>query len=353
MRRPASLFLAALIGATGLVPAAARSGSFTYTKRTKVGTRAYWKYVPANLGTRPVPLIVHLHGCVQTASQAATQSRLNKLADRKRFIVIYPEQNVTPNQSYPFSDGNGVGCWNWFHPDHQARGKGEPAAVASIVAAARKTHKVDAARIYVGGISAGADLAVILGVTYPDVFAAVGAVAGCAYATCADRSGQLAYQAMGARKRIVPLLVIQGTADQLNNVAMGESLVSSWLATADLTDDGKANATVPKTPSDVVYGGVATPTPGSGDACVRAYSWTCPGGAIGFHGSYPWTAARYIDGNRCAFVDLWVIHGGTHAYPGGDASVPFSDPLGPDATGLLWSFYAAHPRDRCTKPLVA
>lgn len=355
------MFLVVLIATSGslsvgISPATAKSGAFGRYQYGKVGTpgaRAYWKYVPAGLGTRAAPLVVHLHGCQMTAAQAATQSRFNRMADRGRFIVIYPDQNVTPNQSYPFSDGNGLGCWNWFHPDQQVRGKNEPAAIAGIVAATRKAHRIDAKRIYVSGVSAGADMAVILGVTYPDVFAAVGALAGCAYATCADRSGQLAYAAMGARKRIVPLMVMQGTADQLNNVAMGESLVSSWLATADLVDDGTPNASVPKTPDRVVYGGVTTPSPGTGDACVRARSFTCPGGAAGFQRTYPWTATQYLDANRCQILDLWIVHGGTHAYYGGDPSVPFTDPLGPDATGLLWSFFEAHPRGRCTTPLVA
>lgn len=348
MRRIGLTALATLAVAGSLVPATAAPGRTTYVRASGAGSRAYWQHVPARLGRAPVPLIVHLHGCTQTAGEAMKQARMNRLADVAGFITVYPDQTVPVNASYPVADGNGAGCWNWFHPDHQVRGKGEPAAIMKIVNAVRKKYRIDPRRIYVSGISAGADMAVILGATYPDVFAAVGAIAGCAYATCADPAGELTFRAMGPRARVVPMVVLQGTADTLNSLAMGEDLVASWLAAGDRADDGNLNQSVHRTPDRITYGGVEnTPRPGSGDACVRSRSWTCPGGAAGFQGSYPWTRSRYFTANDCWILDFTVIHGGTHAYPGGDPSTAFSDPLGPNATEILFDFFSSHPRGAC------
>ena len=38
-------------------------------------------------------LVVVMHGCTQTASQYATESGWNVLADQHQFYTVYPEQN--------------------------------------------------------------------------------------------------------------------------------------------------------------------------------------------------------------------------------------------------------------------
>ena len=71
-----------------------------------------------------VPLVCMLHGCTQDAASFAAATRMNELADRQGFVVVYPQQQRRANQQ---------ACWNWFDPSHQARGRGEPAAIATIV----------------------------------------------------------------------------------------------------------------------------------------------------------------------------------------------------------------------------
>ena len=70
--------------------------------------RAYRLYLPAaaSRGDR-LPLLVMLHGCGQDAQVFAEGTRMNQLADRHDFIVLYPEQSRTANP---------LGCWNWFQP---------------------------------------------------------------------------------------------------------------------------------------------------------------------------------------------------------------------------------------------
>src|SRR5438552_17661475 len=59
----------------------------------QAGSRPYFVYTPHNYrpGT-PVPLLVMLHGCTQTAADFATGTQMDALADAHQFIVVYPQQ---------------------------------------------------------------------------------------------------------------------------------------------------------------------------------------------------------------------------------------------------------------------
>lgn len=150
------------------------------------GSRKYRLWVPDARDPRsPSALIVMLHGCTQHAEDFAAISGMNTLADREKFLVVYPEQ---PRRA------NLLKYWNWFDPKHQSRDAGEPAILSRIVAQVQASHSIDAARVYVVGISAGGAMAVILGATYPDLFAAMGVSAGIAFKAATNR--RTAWKAM-------------------------------------------------------------------------------------------------------------------------------------------------------------
>jgi poly(hydroxyalkanoate) depolymerase family esterase len=354
---PLALALLAVV-ATG-VPAYAKpkprdTGSFTkhtYAATADVGPRDYWVYLPPGTPRGLRPLVVFLHGCNETATEAATATRFNELAARRGFVVVYPEQRLNTESSAPVGDGNGLRCWNWYLDAHQQRGVGEPATIAGITRTVAGSARVDPRFVFVEGISAGANMAVTLGATYPDLYAGVGALAGCAYATCSDTAGSLAHRAMGPRARVVPMFVENGTADDLNNMAMAGTLIDGWLATDDLADDGSANGSVSRVPTVVDTRGTGrTPEPLSGDPCIHNNSHTCPGGVVGFQGSYPYTVTRWDDGG-CDVLQLWAIHGMTHAHPNAPAGGPYTDPLGPDVTTASYDFFLRHPLGgRCVAP---
>jgi poly(hydroxyalkanoate) depolymerase family esterase len=331
--------LVALAGAPTVANAATPAGSFTESSfGAGADAREFWTYVPSTPANGPRALVVALHGCTQTAPDFATGTRWNTLAESAGFVVVYPEQSTT---------ANGTQCWNWFLPEHQARDAGEPATIAGITRQVSAAYDIDADQVYVTGVSAGANMTAILAAAYPDLYAAAAPFAGCAYSTCADLSGTLAYQQMGPRARVVPTMVMQGTVDALNNFALGETLVSQWIGTNDLADDGEANGSIPVEPTSVEHVGLdGSVTDGAGtvgDTCVRNKQFPCAGAAVGAD-SYPYTIERHSSGG-CSVVDFWIVHGLGHDYPGGDPAGSFTDPIGPDATGEIWRFFSRHRMD--------
>jgi poly(hydroxyalkanoate) depolymerase family esterase len=286
------------------------------------GSREYWLYVPDVNGNKPMPLVVYLHGCLQTSADAIAQTRFDDLADQRGFAVVYPQQIWrTDNQSAPFADGNGLGCWNWFLPDDQHRDAGEPALIAGVTRQVLATARIDPSRVYIGGISAGGAMSTIMAATYPDLYAAAASLAGGPYGTYADPTGTRTYQEMGQRARVVPLLVEQGTADTLNPYPVGIDLVSSWLGADDYADNGANDGSISRLPADVRNEEFdQTPNPVPDDpagvpdrVCVYLdpphNNWPCPGGVVGFEDSYPYTVASYEDGAGCDILDFWTIHG--------------------------------------------
>ncbi|MGQ0560521.1 MAG: extracellular catalytic domain type 1 short-chain-length polyhydroxyalkanoate depolymerase, partial [Gemmatimonadota bacterium] len=215
-------------------------GSFTeHTFTSDAGSREYWLYVPSSYdGAQPVPLVVMLHGCTQDAPDIARGTRLNQHAERHGFIVVYPEQDAE----------NPGRCWNWFEAGHQTRGAGEPAIIAGITRAVLQSHRVDAARVFMAGISAGAAMANVVAVTHPELYAALALHSGIGFKAsetlaAARRAmaeggpdpvtqGRLAHEAMGARARMIPVLVMHGLKDAVVPPLHAAQLEQQWLTIA-------------------------------------------------------------------------------------------------------------------------
>lgn len=298
----------------------------------------YKLFVPEGLDPdSAVPLVVMLHGCTQDPDQFATGTKMNVLAKEKGFLVAYPDQPPT---------ANGRKCWNWFLPEHQSRGSGEPAAIAAIPADVAEVHPVDPDRIYVAGLSAGGAMAVILGATYPDRFAAIAVHSGLEYqaardvfsaacpplgfnpngATCKggpppNQQGDRAFAAMGPQARVVSTIVFHGIGDDKVFLVNAHQIVSQWAQTNDRASDGAdddniddvAELTQPQPPQ--VSGGLAFTRQSYNDA----------------------TTGQTV-------IDLYLVEGMGHAWSGGDPAGSHTDRRGPGASSILWEFFASHPR---------
>lgn len=290
------------------------------------GSRRYFVYTPTGYTLdRRVPMVVMLHGCTQTPAGSAAGTKWNPLADRQTFVVVYPEQS---------SRDNPLSCWNWFIPVHQVRGSGEAGVIAGISQQVMTTDtrwNIDPGRVYVAGMSAGAAMTVLLGATYPDLYAAIAVHSGLEYQAATDAStaqavmtnggpnpvqqGKAAFDTMNGHARLVPTIVFHGTADRVVNSINGDQVVQQWMETNRLASN---NAYQPSfgQPSTVDNGQV-------------------PNG-------HAYTVSRWNDGRGDVVQEYWQVDGMDHAWSGGSVSGSFTDPRGPDATDAMWAFFTSH-----------
>jgi poly(hydroxyalkanoate) depolymerase family esterase len=138
---------------------------------TNPGNLSMYTYNPSGI-VGPAPIVVVLHGCTQTAQQAADQTGWNKLADTNKFYVIYPEQTV-------FNNGNR--CFNWFLSGDQEKGQGENLSIKQMVDYMKNNFTIDNSKVFVTGLSAGAAMTEIACATYPEIYAGGAVLAGGPY----------------------------------------------------------------------------------------------------------------------------------------------------------------------------
>ena len=130
-------------------------------------------HVPAGLRPR-APLVVVLHGCTQTALRYDRGSGWSTLADQFGFAVLFPEQQRANNPNL---------CFNWFVPADTRRGEGEAESIREMIAATIRAHDLDAARVFVTGLSAGGAMTSVMLATHPELFAGGAIIAGVPYGT--------------------------------------------------------------------------------------------------------------------------------------------------------------------------
>jgi len=114
-----------------------------------------YEYVPA--GPLSGALVVALHGCTQSAD-AYQRAGWSAAADAYGFVVLYPEQTSANNQNK---------CFNWFIQEDTTR-NGEALTIANAIQQEISAHSLDARRVYVTGLSAGAAMTAVLLANYPD-----------------------------------------------------------------------------------------------------------------------------------------------------------------------------------------
>jgi poly(hydroxyalkanoate) depolymerase family esterase len=267
-----------------------------------------------------VPLLVMLHGCRQDGLTLAKGTRMNALADRHRFIVLYPEQSVRVNP---------LRCWRWFGLD-TLNGAGEAALIAALVNRTVRRYPIDARRVYIAGISAGGAMAGVLAYCYGALFAACAIVSGVMYRGAESLRDAASVMLRGSRAApelvaraaaqnssdsvaFVPALVIHGDEDSSVHPRNADQIIEQLRAFAQYL--GKSAK--PLTESQEVRV----------SSTDRAYR-----------------QRDYLHNKRILLRKI-IIEGMGHAWSGGDARHPFNDAAGPDASQLVWDFVSMFRRD--------
>jgi len=245
-----------------------------------------------------------LHGGTQDADDFAAGTRMNALAEEYGFIVAYPNQSKAANASL---------CWNWFTPENQMRGRGEPSIIAGITSEIVASYDVDPHRVFVAGLSAGGAMAAVMGATYPDLYAAVGVHSGLPYRSAADLPS--AFAAMrgdagprGRRSRMsrsaaddgprIRTIVFHGDADNIVHPSNAANIVEA----------AKEGESIERAEAR--------------HAATRAHTRTVT-----------------RDKTGAVVVEQWLIHGSGHAWSGGSPDGTYTDPQGPDASSEMLRFF--------------
>ncbi|WP_432559795.1 extracellular catalytic domain type 1 short-chain-length polyhydroxyalkanoate depolymerase [Granulicoccus sp. GXG6511] len=287
-------------------------------------SRGFTVYVPYGLRrTSPAPLLMALHGCNQTAEDFAAITRFNQLADRHQFLVVYPEQARINNAQR---------CWNWAQAQNQTRYGGEPGSLAGIVQRMIKDRtrwRVDPARVYAVGMSAGGTMAMTLGATYPDLFAGVGVHSAPPFKSAATPAHALSAMQglllppppprLPQTQVLPPTVVFQGTLDGTVWPKNAQRIADQWLA----HHDQAAGIGMRRRVGDprAVRRPMASPHTRTSR---RGYS------------------VRRWQAGRERMLELWLVDGLGHAWCGGAGDFAFSDRRGPRASTEMWRFLSKH-----------
>lgn len=278
------LLFIALISAHGVV--FARQGQVNVHA---VADRNYRVYLPAAPDTKNLPLMIVLHGGLGNAEHIESISGMDDVAEAEKFIVAYPE---------------GVGGRMRFMKDKQTWNAGRccgPAVkqnsndvlfIKKMIDDVHTRYQTDASRVYVTGFSNGAMMTYRLACEIPEKIAAIVPV-----------SGTLAVDNCDAAKDI-PLLHIHGDQDQ-------NSPFTGGAGEKDIS--GVSHRSVPETISLMTRTrNCSPPEQKNEDNDMQISSYRCSNGAP---------------------VELYVIKGGGHVWPGGPKS-----PKNISASRLAWDF---------------
>ncbi|XQU71055.1 PHB depolymerase family esterase [Cupriavidus sp. H18C1] len=301
-----------------------------------VSQLSYWLYEPSRRHRGPLPLVVMLHGCRQTAEDFAAGTRMNALAEREGFLVAYAEQPLRRQLQR---------CWQWFDLA-ASEGAREAQAIAALIDALALRRDVCPDRVYLAGLSAGAAMAAVVALRYPDRIAAVGLHSGVVVGAADSARAGLRAMQHGSRAepaalldaagvalagKPMPALILHGMDDEVVHPVNARLLARQFLAYNRLPDrvDGERRNGEP------VRAAVASTHPESG-------------GTNGNGDSADMPAGHYLESRfgyaRRDLVQLCEVAGLGHAWSGGDPAYRYHSDTGPAASMLMWEFFREHRR---------
>ncbi|MET9516618.1 PHB depolymerase family esterase [Streptomyces sp. NPDC002994] len=262
-------------------------------------SRDYVLHRPAKSGDGRRPLVIAFHGRRQTAEEVRRLSGLDKAADRRGLLVAYPE-----GLNKGWGDG---GAPTAKRPDPDTDVRFTAALIKKLVG----SGQADPRRVYVVGFSNGGSMALRMAAQRPDLVAAAGTVAG-----------QLPTKPAEVRPTgAVPALLIYGDKDPVRPITgmpkPGPPAPGAEPSTPTLSARASAEAFAA---SAGKKGGTPSPVTEKKTGYTRTV-WDSP--------------------SPRGDVELIVVHGGGHTWPG--SAVRGNPAFGPtskalDATAAILAF---------------
>ena len=208
-------------------------------------------YIPEQLPS-DAPLVVVLHGCMQTASGYDYSSGWSKLARESGFALLFPEQQRSNNPNM---------CFNWFERADTEPGSGEVYSIKQMIDRMILNHGLDQRRIFITGLSAGGAMAVAMLAAYPETFSGGGIIAGLAYGVAdtvpsafdrmrghglptAQKLGSLVMNTTSHDGPWPKVSVWHGTNDRTVVPANGRTVIDQWRQVHQLADKSPLSETV-------------------------------------------------------------------------------------------------------------
>ena len=278
---------------TGLLMLLAAHGAAqeTRTESLRAGglERRYVLHLPEGLPAE-APLVIVLHGYGGDADPE--YFGMNATADRHRFAVCYPQGE---------RDSRGKRCWNVGYPFQADMPVDDIRFLEELIDHLHRRYGLSRRNVFCTGMSNGGDMCYLLAVRRPELFAALGPVAGF-MSVSALREDE--------SRHPVPLFEIHGTLDRTTH----------WEGDLENRDGWGAYLPIPMA---VGYWAAKA-------KCLRHRIDTLPQGADGLQP----VAHRFTEGTDGCEVWLYEVLGGTHSWRR----------TGVDTCEELWSFFSRYVR---------
>lgn len=225
---------------------------------------------------------------------------MNVHAGEQDSLVLYPAQPRSANSN---------GCWNWFKPEHQRRGRGEPAWIAALTNSVVRRFGIDRQRVFIAGLSAGGTMAATVANAYPGLYAGCCVHSGLSIGSAQNVIGALSTMRRGirwsvlARRRPIPTIVFHGRSDATVHPSHAQRVVDSALGGGSLRGKFSAVTVPPLSPAQ------------------------------------EFTRTVYLDVHGACVAEFWDLHSVAHAWSGGDIGGSHTEPAGPSASAAMLQFF--------------
>lgn len=306
----AMLATPALAEESAAAGASVRRGDIRGTVRSGALARSYLLHVPPGYDPdAPWPLVLALHGGGGQGRGMAWLTGLSRLADRRSFLVAYPD-----GVERSWNDGRedpGVPASRWQVDD--------VAFLVALIDQVASAYRIDATRVYATGISNGGFMSQRLACEASTRVTAIASVVATIGVELAGRCSPA---------RAVPVLMVNGTADPLvpydggqirlpggrlrpGRIASVADTVALWAGHNGCSRPPEVTREPDRDPSDGVT--------------VRRETQT-----------------GCLEGSE---VTLYVMEGGGHVWPGGPQYLPsqvIGRTTGDIDSQVIWGFFSRH-----------